>query len=128
MCRLLFQTNKPHLKRFDSNGIRKKSSDSDSCHSGSSRSRTLEAVVRGGAHSLRLLGPRAEACEAVSPPEEAPSPPPPVEHSGIEGPTRVKEPILRINRAGQWYVETSSEPERSGSVDDSTVDGRKGTG
>lgn len=89
---------------------------------GSSRSRTLEAVVRGGAHSLRLLGPRAEACEAVSPPEEAPSPPPPVEHSGIEGPTRVKEPILRINRAGQWYVETSSEPERSGSVDDSTVD------
>uniref|UniRef100_A0A3B4B7E7 Uncharacterized protein n=1 Tax=Periophthalmus magnuspinnatus TaxID=409849 RepID=A0A3B4B7E7_9GOBI len=70
----------------------------------SARARSLESVVRSG-HSLRLLGPRAE--EAETPPEEPPSPPPPVEHSGA------KEPVLRINRAGQWYVETSSEPERS---------------
>lgn len=80
---------------------------------GSSRCRSLESVVRSGAHSLRLL-PRAE--EAETPPEEAPSPPPPVEHSGA------KEPILRINRAGQWYVETSSEPERSASVEDCSQD------
>ncbi|XP_055021184.1 zinc finger and BTB domain-containing protein 37 isoform X1 [Boleophthalmus pectinirostris] len=80
---------------------------------GSLRARSLESVVRSG-HSLRLLGPRAE--EAETPPEEPPSPPPPVEHSGA------KEPILRINRAGQWYVETSSEPERSASVDDCSQD------
>jgi len=94
---------------------------------GSRSSRTLEAVVRGAGHhgGLRLLGPRggAEACEAVSPAEEPLSPPPTVEHSGLEGPgatsSRVgKEPILRINRAGQWYVETSSEPERSGSAEE----------
>ncbi|KAF3834618.1 hypothetical protein F7725_027176 [Dissostichus mawsoni] len=29
-----------------------------------------------------------------------------------------KEPILRINRAGQWFVETSSEPERTGSSEE----------
>lgn len=92
--------------------------------------RTLEAVVRGtggGAHhgGLRLLGPRggAEACEAVSPAEEPLSPLPPVEHSGLEGSRAAvgvagKEPILRINRAGQWYVETSGEPERSGSAEE----------
>lgn len=80
---------------------------------GSSRCRTLESVVRSGPHSLRLL-PRSE--EAETPPEEPPSPPPPVEHSGA------KEPILRINRAGQWYVETSSEPERSASVEDCSQD------
>ncbi len=89
--------------------------------------RTLEAVVRGGGHhgSLRLLGPRggAEACEAVSPAEEPLSPPPTVEHSGLEGSGAAagrvgKEPILRINRAGQWYVETSSEPERTGSAEE----------
>ncbi|XP_023122958.1 zinc finger and BTB domain-containing protein 37 [Amphiprion ocellaris] len=100
---------------------------------GSRGSRTLEAVVRGGGHhgGLRLLGPRggAEACEAVSPAEDPLSPPPTVEHSGLEGPgttsSRVgKEPILRINRAGQWYVETSSEPERTGSAEEGgSVDG-----
>lgn len=90
-------------------------------------SRTLEAVVRGGGHhgGLRLLGPRggAEVCEAVSPAEEPLSPPPTVEHSGLEGSgattsRAAKEPILRINRAGQWYMETSSEPERSGSAEE----------
>lgn len=90
--------------------------------------RTLEAVVRGVGppSTLRLLGPRGAAgtCEAVSPVEEPLSPPPTVEHSGLEGPDATavragKEPILRINRAGQWYVETSSEPERSGSAEES---------
>lgn len=81
---------------------------------GSSRCRSLESVVRSGPHRLRLL-PRATE-EAETPPEDPPSPPPPVEHSGA------KEPVLRINRAGQWYVETSSEPERSGSADDQDVD------
>lgn len=98
---------------------------------GSRNSRTLEAVVRGGGHSgLRLLGPRggAEPCEAVSPAEEPLSPVPVVEHSGLEGPGTTsgragKEPILRINRAGQWYVETSSEPERTGSAEESSMDG-----
>lgn len=95
---------------------------------GSRANRTLEAVVRGGgSHAgLRLIGPRAgaEVCEAFSPAEEPLSPPPTVEHSGLEGPgagssSRAgKEPILRINRAGQWYVETSSEPERSGSAEE----------
>ncbi|CAL9696019.1 unnamed protein product [Knipowitschia caucasica] len=85
----------------------------DEARTGSSRARSLESVVRSG-HSLRLLGPRA--AEAETPPEEAPSPPPPVEHSGA------KEPILRINRAGQWYVETSSDPERSASADDCSQD------
>lgn len=95
---------------------------------GSRGNRTLEAVVRGGGHhgGLRILGPRggAEACEAVSPAEEPLSPPPTVEHSGLEGPGATsgrvgKEPILRINRAGQWYVETSNEPERTGSAEES---------
>lgn len=85
----------------------------ESQRTGSSRCRSLESVVRSGPHSLRLL-PRAE--EAETPPEEPPSPPPTVEHSGA------KEPVLRINRAGQWYVETSSEPERSGSVEDCSQD------
>ncbi|XP_076028049.1 zinc finger and BTB domain-containing protein 37 [Genypterus blacodes] len=92
--------------------------------------RTLEAVVRGGhPGGLRLLGPRggAEACGDVSPAEEPLSPPPTVEHSGLEGPVAAaaaagsrggKESILRINRAGQWYVETSGEPERAGSTEE----------
>lgn len=75
--------------------------------------RTLEAVVRGGTHQggLRLLGP----------PEEPPSPTLTVEPSGVDGPgtgSRSKEPLLRINRAGQWYVETSSEPDRPGSAEE----------
>lgn len=100
---------------------------------GSRSSRTLEAVVRAGGHhaGLRLLGTRGgmEACEAVSPAEEPLSPAPTVEHSGMEGPgvpaSRVsKEPILRINRAGQWYVETSSETERTGSAEEAvSMDG-----
>ncbi|KAM9410222.1 zinc finger and BTB domain-containing protein 37 [Pholidichthys leucotaenia] len=100
---------------------------------GSRGSRTLETVVRGGSHgSLRVLGSRAaaaEPCEVISPAEEPLSPLPTVEHSGLEGPGTTsshmgKEPILRINRAGQWYVETSSEPERSGSAEEgSSVDG-----
>uniref|UniRef100_A0A673B2N8 Zinc finger and BTB domain containing 37 n=1 Tax=Sphaeramia orbicularis TaxID=375764 RepID=A0A673B2N8_9TELE len=50
----------------------------------------------------------------------SPSAPPPAEHGGTEGPgaARTKEPVLRINRAGQWYVETSSEPERTGSAEE----------
>lgn len=96
--------------------------------------RILEAAVRGGSHhgSLRILGPRGgggEAREAVSPAEE-PLSPPTVEHSGMEGPgatARTKEPVLRINRAGQWYVETSSEPERAGSTEEGggLVDGMR---
>ncbi|KAM7387863.1 hypothetical protein PAMP_024074 [Pampus punctatissimus] len=95
---------------------------------GSRGTRTLEAVVRAGGHHLRLLGPRGGA-EAASPAEEPLSPPPMVENSGMEGSgapsSRAgKEPILRINRAGQWYVETSSEPERTGSAEEgSAMDG-----
>uniref|UniRef100_A0A8D3AVV0 Zinc finger and BTB domain containing 37 n=1 Tax=Scophthalmus maximus TaxID=52904 RepID=A0A8D3AVV0_SCOMX len=98
---------------------------------GSRGGRALESVVRGGGHhgGLRLLGPRggAETREPTSPVEEPISPPPTVEHSGLEGPgvaaagRAVKEPILRINRAGQWYVETSSEPDRSGSPEEDGV-------
>ncbi|KAK5870406.1 hypothetical protein PBY51_025042 [Eleginops maclovinus] len=86
--------------------------------------RTLEAAVRAGAHhaGLRLISTRGGAeCEAISPADEPLSPPPPVEHSGLEGGATTagrKEPILRINRAGQWYVETSSEPERTGSSEE----------
>uniref|UniRef100_A0A667YT53 Zinc finger and BTB domain containing 37 n=1 Tax=Myripristis murdjan TaxID=586833 RepID=A0A667YT53_9TELE len=91
--------------------------------------RTLEAA-RGG---LRLLGPRggssagaAETREAGSPAEE-PLSPPAAEHGGPEGPGAAgrtgKESILRINRAGQWYVETSGEPERAGSSEEGGVDG-----
>lgn len=99
---------------------------------GSRGARTLEAVVRGGHHAgLRLIGTRGggETSDAISPAEERLSPPPTVEHSGLEGPGATssragKEPILRINRAGQWYVETSSEPERPGSAEEgSSVDG-----
>lgn len=89
---------------------------------GARGNRTLEAVVRGGGHhgGLRLLGPH-RAAEAASPPEEPVSPA--AEHGGAEGSApaanrAAKEPILRINRAGQWYVETSGEPERSGSAEE----------
>lgn len=94
-------------------------------------SRTMESVVRGGAHhgGLRLLGPRGgvEVCEVISPAEEPLSPPPTVEHSGLGGSgatsssRATKEPILRINRAGQWYMETSSEPERTDSAEEGAV-------
>lgn len=89
---------------------------------GSRGNRTLEAAVRGGAQhgGLRLLGPH-RAAEAISPPEGQISPTLTAEHGGAEGSVpaanrAAKEPILRINRAGQWYVETSGEPERSGSA------------
>ncbi|XP_034035164.1 zinc finger and BTB domain-containing protein 37 isoform X2 [Thalassophryne amazonica] len=97
--------------------------------------RNLEAVVRGGGHhgSMRLIGPRggSEVCEVISPVEEPLSPPPTVENSGLEGPGTVvgragKEPILRINRAGQWYVETSSEPDHTGSAEEGgSMDGMR---
>ncbi|XP_037325107.2 zinc finger and BTB domain-containing protein 37 [Pungitius pungitius] len=99
---------------------------------GSRNCRALEPVARAGNHhaGLRLLAARvggAEAREAVSPAEEPLSPPPTVEHSGLEGPSAPgrggKEPILRINRAGQWYVETNSEPERSGSAEEGSGGG-----
>ncbi|XP_068175810.1 zinc finger and BTB domain-containing protein 37 [Antennarius striatus] len=96
---------------------------------GSRGNRTLEAGGRSVHGGLRLLGPRGGGgggggAEAVSPAEEPLSPAPTVEHSGMEGVGGAgagrggKEPILRINRAGQWYVETSGEPERSGSAED----------
>lgn len=86
---------------------------------GSRVGRALEAVVRRGAH---LLGTRGgvDSCEAVSPTEEPLSPAPMVENSVLQGagaPAGRKEPILRINRAGQWYVE-SSEMERAGSAEE----------
>ncbi|KAG9350828.1 hypothetical protein JZ751_024717, partial [Albula glossodonta] len=65
----------------------------------------------------------------VTPPEESMSPQI-VEHSGLgsEGLGGVssvggKEPILRINRAGQWYVETGLEAGRGGEEDVRVVDG-----
>lgn len=81
--------------------------------------------------NLRILGPRGgssrsgiEMQEVGSPAEESMSPQT-VEHSGLGseglagGAVAVsrlgKEPILRINRAGQWYVETSAEADRAGS-------------
>ncbi|KAM8888859.1 zinc finger and BTB domain-containing protein 37 [Synchiropus picturatus] len=90
--------------------------------------RTLEAVVRGGQHAgLRLLGSQGsvEASETVSPVEESLSPLQIVEQSGMEVPPRTsKDTILRINRAGQWYVETSGEAERPVSAGEgSSVDG-----
>ncbi|KAI7790909.1 zinc finger and BTB domain-containing protein 37 [Triplophysa rosa] len=60
----------------------------------------------------------------ISPPGESMSPQI-VEHSGI-GSEEVgsgKEPILRINRAGQWYVETGTAAERGGDEAMRVVDG-----
>ncbi|XP_034093097.1 zinc finger and BTB domain-containing protein 37 isoform X1 [Gymnodraco acuticeps] len=123
-------------------GIHLKISLGEEDEEGESRGgRTLEAAVRSGAnHSgLRLISTRgqrwqkythpllkgAAECEAISPADDPLSPPPPVENSGMEGGSSIttinagrKEPILRINRAGQWFVETSSEPERTGSSEE----------
>ncbi|CAF90487.1 unnamed protein product [Tetraodon nigroviridis] len=90
---------------------------------GSRGNRTLEAVVRAGAHhgGLRLLGGPAGA---ISPAEEPLSPALTAEPGGVDGPAgagtnrAAKEPLLRIDRAGQWYVETSGEPERPGSAEE----------
>ena len=82
-----------------------------------------EPAGRGGGAQqggLRLLPHRAS--EAISPPEERPSPGLTAEPGGAEGPggagRAAKEPLLRIDRAGQWYVETSGEPERPGSAEE----------
>ncbi|XP_047444013.1 zinc finger and BTB domain-containing protein 37 [Mugil cephalus] len=108
------------------------SRDEESARGPRGTTRTLEAVVRGGHHAgLRLIGSRGagEASEAISPAEERLSPMP-TSGLGVPGATGSsragpgKEPILRINRAGQWYVETSSEPDRPGSAEEgSSVDG-----
>lgn len=79
--------------------------------------RTLEAAGRGGAQhgGLRLLGPH-RAAEATSPPADQLSPTLTEEAGSVEGPgpaATAKEPLLRIDRAGQWYVET-----RPGSAED----------
>lgn len=60
----------------------------------------------------------------ISPPEESMSPQI-VEHSGIssEEVGSGKEPILRINRAGQWFVETGTEMERGGEENVRMVEG-----
>ncbi|KAM4628721.1 zinc finger and BTB domain-containing protein 37 isoform 1-T1 [Polymixia lowei] len=98
--------------------------------------KTLEAVVKAGGagSSLRLHGPPGgssggglEVPEAGSPAEE-PLSPQMVEHSGLEGATAVRvgqEPVLRINRAGQWYVETSTDVEQARSEEEEVgvVDG-----
>ncbi|XP_051550255.1 zinc finger and BTB domain-containing protein 37-like [Myxocyprinus asiaticus] len=60
----------------------------------------------------------------ISPPGESMSPQM-VEHSGI-GSEEVgsgKEPILRINRAGQWYVETGTDVDRGGEETVRVVEG-----
>ncbi|XP_060797207.1 zinc finger and BTB domain-containing protein 37 isoform X1 [Neoarius graeffei] len=90
--------------------------------------RTIEAE-RGGSRSLsprhggsRVLATHGVAAgvmevseiREVSPPGESMSPQI-VEHSGLgpEAVGAVNEPILRINRAGQWYVEAGPDMERS---------------
>ncbi|XP_026861240.2 zinc finger and BTB domain-containing protein 37 [Electrophorus electricus] len=102
-----------------------------------SMSRTIEAerggTVLGVSHSLsprhsvsRVITPHGSAGGVIdvrdvrevreaSPPEESMSPQI-VEHSGLgsEVVGSGKEPILRINRAGQWYVEAGPEVERGG--------------
>ncbi|XP_036378246.1 zinc finger and BTB domain-containing protein 37 [Megalops cyprinoides] len=113
--------------------------------------RTLESGRGGGGGGPRSLSPRHSSprgvgarggggegvieirdvreVREVSPPGESMSPQI-VEHSGLgtEGLGGVssvggKEPILRINRAGQWYVETGLEAGRGGEEDVRVVDG-----
>ncbi|XP_047666247.1 zinc finger and BTB domain-containing protein 37 isoform X2 [Tachysurus fulvidraco] len=93
-----------------------------------STGRTIEAE-RGGSRSLsprhggsRVLATHGVATgvmevseiREVSPPGESMSPQI-VEHSGLgpEAVGAVNEPILRINRAGQWYVEAGPDIDRS---------------
>lgn len=84
--------------------------------------------VRGSGEAVLDIRDVREVRE-VTPPDESMSPQI-VEHSGLgsEGLTRVnsvgsKEPILRINRAGQWYVETGLEAGRGGEEEVQVVDG-----
>ncbi|XP_067086781.1 zinc finger and BTB domain-containing protein 37 [Osmerus mordax] len=131
------------------------------CHKGSSK--TLLSVKGGGLDggmsrdsislrpnhtNPRVLGQRSGSSEVGIDISEVGSPagesmsPQMVEHSGL-GPEGLaveavtsrlgKEPILRINRAGQWYVETGIESERGGSGEEGegmhvrvgVVDGRR---
>ncbi|KAK1163918.1 zinc finger and BTB domain-containing protein 37-like, partial [Acipenser oxyrinchus oxyrinchus] len=97
-----------------------------------SRGKHQERTPEGGRSGMtRSLSPRHSSprggrrAGGVSPPEESMSPQI-IEHSS-DG--NGKEPILRINRAGQWYVETGLESDRasgrSGGMDDDVrvVDG-----
>ncbi|XP_061884765.1 zinc finger and BTB domain-containing protein 37-like isoform X1 [Entelurus aequoreus] len=84
------------------------------------RPRTLEAPVRGARHPL----PLGSSVDAASPGEETLSPtsgPCGPEQPGVSVNRAAKEPILRINRAGQWYVEAGSEADESSSVDGITI-------
>lgn len=76
---------------------------------------SLDLDEGGRGAGLRLPGP------AAGPPEEA-GPAPPSPRAEGSGPAPHREPILRIDRAGQWYVETSGEPERPGSGESGAVD------
>lgn len=109
---------------------------------------TLEAVVKGAlggatdsshvpsihhgnlrVHGLRsdLLGVEMKRHNVISPADESMSPRA-VEHSGLcpdeqaghSAPASrlCKEPVLRINRAGQWYVESYADSEKPGSGDE----------
>ncbi|RXM97681.1 Zinc finger and BTB domain-containing protein 37 [Acipenser ruthenus] len=97
-----------------------------------SRGKHQERTPEGGRSGMTCsLSPRHSSprggrrAGGVSPPEESMSPQI-IEHSS-DG--NGKEPILRINRAGQWYVETGLESDRasgrSGGMDDDVrvVDG-----
>ncbi|MGH0122775.1 UNVERIFIED_CONTAM: hypothetical protein FKN15_004357 [Acipenser sinensis] len=97
-----------------------------------SRGKHQERTPEGGRSGMtRSLSPQHSSprggrrAGGVSPPEESMSPQI-IEHSS-DG--NGKEPILRINRAGQWYVETGLESDRasrrSGGMDDDVrvVDG-----
>uniref|UniRef100_UPI003AADA22A zinc finger and BTB domain-containing protein 37 n=1 Tax=Centroberyx gerrardi TaxID=166262 RepID=UPI003AADA22A len=85
---------------------------------------TLEAVARGGGRrgGPRLLGPRGAAEREAGSPAEEPLSPAGAEPEG-GGARTGKEPVLRINRAGQWYVETGGESDRAGSAEDGGPDG-----
>ncbi|KPP75382.1 zinc finger and BTB domain-containing protein 37-like [Scleropages formosus] len=94
----------------------------------------VEAELGGGEQSHRGGGRGLESGKAVrevSPPGESMSPQI-VEHSssgpgGLCGPGGVgtKEPILRINRAGQWYVETGPEAGRGNDEGVRVVEGMR---
>ncbi|XP_054644475.1 zinc finger and BTB domain-containing protein 37 [Dunckerocampus dactyliophorus] len=84
----------------------------------SPRPRTLEAPVRGARHAGPP--PLGSSTEATSPGEETLSPtvgPGGLEQPGASVSRAAKEPILRINRAGQWYMETGGEVDEGTIVD-----------
>nr|XP_057929824.1 zinc finger and BTB domain-containing protein 37 [Doryrhamphus excisus]XP_057929825.1 zinc finger and BTB domain-containing protein 37 [Doryrhamphus excisus] len=85
----------------------------------SPRPRTLEAPVR-GARQAGPPPPLGSSAEAASPGEETLSPtlgPGGLEQPAASGSRAPKEPILRINRAGQWYMETGGEVDEGATVD-----------